>query len=84
MCRLLGVVSKAPRSFALLLEEAPRSLAVLSEKRIRSRVPDCKHRPRSAPSASLLLRSGAHIAEYAPLRCSSRLAAGAAFGRVGP
>ncbi len=31
MCRLLGVVSKTPRSFALLLEEAPRSLAVLSE-----------------------------------------------------
>jgi hypothetical protein len=55
-----------------------------SSGRIRSRVPDSRHRPRSAPSASLLLRSGAHIAEYAPLRCSSRLADGAAFGRVGP
>jgi hypothetical protein len=44
--------------------------------RTRSRVADCRRRPRSAPSASLLLPSvqdeRAHIAEYAPLRCSSR------------
>jgi predicted glutamine amidotransferase len=32
MCRLLGVVSSAPRSFGLLLREAPRSLAFLSQK----------------------------------------------------
>jgi glutamine amidotransferase len=32
MCRLLGVVSLAPRSFGLLLDEAPRSMAILSEK----------------------------------------------------